>query len=168
MNLGKNILQDWKPFVDAILADAMDHQDWPDTAVFKVSYRTKSWPCGYDDTQHKYFEARQNWLRGKLSTVVELAWMVTRLSTPAISGILGQLWFVITGSNGKGMPLRGHTSLFLYLVSLGVIMRIKVTARQAFIANQPAFKDLLKRCEAALVNPLWKVTQLTAWVGTFV
>lgn len=33
-------------------------------------------------------------------------------------------------------------------------MRIKVTARQAFIANQPAFKDLLKRCEAALVNPV--------------
>ncbi len=58
MNLGKNILQDWKPFVDAILADAMDHQDWPDTAVFKVSYRTKSWPCGYDDTQHKYFETQ--------------------------------------------------------------------------------------------------------------
>lgn len=55
MNLGKNILQDFQPFVDAILADAMEHQDWPDSAVFKVSYRTKCWPCGFGSTHHVYF-----------------------------------------------------------------------------------------------------------------
>ncbi len=56
MNLGKNILQDIQPFVDVILVDAMEHQDWPDDAVFKISYRTKCWPCAFDDTIHRYFK----------------------------------------------------------------------------------------------------------------
>lgn len=56
MNLGKNIMEDVKPFVDYILADAREHQDWPDSAEFKISYRTKCWPCGFDDTRHAYFE----------------------------------------------------------------------------------------------------------------
>jgi hypothetical protein len=56
MNLGKNILEDITPFLTAVLADAMDHQDWPDEAVFKISYRTKSWPeYAMGDTHHKYF-----------------------------------------------------------------------------------------------------------------
>lgn len=57
MNLGKNILQDITPFIDVIVADAMDHQDWPDDAVFKISYRTKCWPeQAMGDTRHVYFK----------------------------------------------------------------------------------------------------------------
>lgn len=58
MNLGKGIIEDAKPFIDYILADAFEHQDWPDDAVFKISYRTKCWPCGFDDTRHVYFNTR--------------------------------------------------------------------------------------------------------------
>lgn len=59
MNLGKNILTDFQPFVDAILADAMENQDWPDNAEFKISYRTKAWPLGYGETRHVYFTSRE-------------------------------------------------------------------------------------------------------------
>ncbi len=58
MNLGQNILEDFQPFIDAILADAREHQDWPDDAVFKVNYRTKCWPCGFDDPINKYFQTK--------------------------------------------------------------------------------------------------------------
>lgn len=30
--------------------------DWPVDADYKVSYRLKSWPCGYDEPQHRYFK----------------------------------------------------------------------------------------------------------------
>jgi len=56
MNLGKAIIEDPKQFIDYILADALEHQDWPDDAVFKISYRTKSWPeHAMGDTRHVYF-----------------------------------------------------------------------------------------------------------------
>lgn len=55
MYLGKNIIQDPQPFVDYIVANALEHQDWPDNARFKVSYRLKTWPVGYSETHHVFF-----------------------------------------------------------------------------------------------------------------
>ncbi len=47
------------PLVNAMLADALEHQDWPDDAVFKISYRTKSWPEQImGSTHHKYFQTQ--------------------------------------------------------------------------------------------------------------
>ncbi len=58
-HLGKGIINDRTPFIDFIVADAMEHQDWPDNAVYKISYRTKSWPeQAMGDTRHVYFETK--------------------------------------------------------------------------------------------------------------
>lgn len=51
-----------KPLIDAIFADALNDQEWPDEAMFMVSYQKACWPCSIDilDTPiKKYFASRQ-------------------------------------------------------------------------------------------------------------
>lgn len=68
MNLIPKTITNIAPLVDAILADALSHQEWPDDAMFMVTYRKACWPCGIDilDTPiKKYFstrEALKEWL----------------------------------------------------------------------------------------------------------
>jgi hypothetical protein len=56
MNLGKNIIEDLTPTNDAVLADAADHQDWPQGALFKASYRTRPYAGAFEATKHVFFK----------------------------------------------------------------------------------------------------------------
>lgn len=61
---------------------------WPDNAMYKVRYRTKCWPCGYDDWTHvyladtkelhKWLESYRSWaaLEGNSVEYVIFEWML--------------------------------------------------------------------------------------------
>lgn len=46
-------------FSGTVFKEVVEHLDWPNDAVFKVSYSVKSWPCDY--THHTvYFHTRED------------------------------------------------------------------------------------------------------------
>lgn len=58
-------------FIMGQIVAATEGIEWPDGAEFKVEYKTKTWPCGYDrETTKRYFSTQEEldlWLFDQLT-----------------------------------------------------------------------------------------------------